>query len=169
MISVVAKGFLVCGWVMMLAAFVHAAEWNGIRPLHSTRADVERIFGPNVRACKTLWCIYNLKDENVWIQYAAGPPCGQERENAWQVPRDTVIEMNVRFKQDRPLSELKFDLSKFVKTVDEHLIGWIYYTNFDDGIRIDGGERTASVINYFAEAKDEGLLCPRRRAALPQK
>jgi hypothetical protein len=159
MISAITKGLFVGGWMIMLTGMIHAAEWNGIRPLHSTRADVERIFGPNVRACKTLWCLYNLKDEIVWIQYAAGPPCGRERESAWQVPRDTVVEMNVNFKQERLLSELKFDLSKFVKTVDDHLIGWIYYANFADGIRVEGGEQTASVVNYFAEAKDRSLLC----------
>ena len=156
----------VCGTMLMFVSVIGAAEWNGIRPLHSTRSDVERIFGPNVRPCKTLWCIYNLKEETVWIQYASGPPCGHEVENAWKVPRDTVVEMNVRFKQERPLSELKFDLSKFVRTVDNHVIGWIYYTNRREGIEIEGNQLTASVINYFAEEKDYRLRCPRAEQGL---
>jgi hypothetical protein len=137
-------------------------EWHSSFTFDSFRW--ERIFGPKVRARKTLWCIYNLKNEDVWIQYASGPPCGEEVENAWRVPRDTVVEMNVRLKQDRLLLELKFDLTKFARTADNHLIDWIYYTVLNDGIEIAGGDRTASVINYFAEAKDQGLRCRRPRA-----
>jgi len=45
---------------------------------------------------------------------------------SWKVPVGTVIEISVRFKQDKPISDLGLDLSKFDKLEDKHLSGWIY-------------------------------------------
>ncbi len=147
--------------LISVAAVSDAREWNGIRPLHSSRSDVERVFGPTVRPCQTLWCMYKLEQENVWIQYASGPPCGTEVSDAWQVPRDTVVEMTVYFRKDRLFEDLKIDLSRYVKTVDQHLPGWIYYTNADDGVMIAGGLRTVTSITYYPESKDKDLRCPK--------
>ena len=166
------RNFLIsCCLLIGANGIIKAGEWNGIRPLHSSRSDVEQIFGPSVRACKTLWCFYKLPRENVFIQYASGPPCGTVIENVWQVPRDTVVKMEVYYPQGRLLSDLKIDLSKFVMTVDTHLIGWIYYFNGDDGIEIAGSGpldpaemKIVSSITYWGEAKDDNLRCPQRRA-----
>jgi hypothetical protein len=160
-----------CCLLVGATGIIEASEWNGIRPLHSSRSDVEGMLGPSVRACKTLWCFYKLPRENVFIQYASGPPCGTEIESAWQVPRDTVVNIEVYYPDERLLSDLKLDLSKFVKTVDTHLIGWIYYLDGNDGIQIAGSGpsdpaemKLVRSITYFAEAKDEALRCSQRRA-----
>ena len=115
--------------------------------------------------------MYVLPEENVFIQYASGPPCGDERENTWQVPRDTVVEMEVYYREGKLPSELKLDLTKYEKTVDTHLLGWIYYTSLDDGVTVAGSGpsdpaelRLVRSIFYFAEAKDRDLRCPRKRA-----
>ena len=149
---------------LAMAMVCYSAEWRRHCPLHSTRIDVEKIFGSNVRGCKTLWCIYNLERENVWIQYASGPPCGNDAADFWQVPRDTVIQLTVNFKEEPLLSDLRIDLRAYVRTEDTHLPGWIYYTDAAEGIVVAGGLRTVSSVTYLPEEKDKNLRCPKNRA-----
>jgi hypothetical protein len=80
-----------------------------------------------------------------------------------------VIEFRVAFKEDKPLSELPFDLSKFERVEDEHLPGWIYYVNLDEGVRVEGGLKTACDVTYFQSAKDNYLRCPTANKAQPKQ
>lgn len=150
------------GIVLNLVGTCQAKEWRGIKPLYSTRADVERIFGPSIKGCKTFACIYELSSEIVFIHYANGAACGDESSSGWKVPINTVIEITVHFKTDRPLADFQIDESKYEKETDPHQPGWIYYTNREEGIKIGGGWRTVTSISYFAEANDKGLNCPER-------
>lgn len=145
---------------------VKAKEWRGIVPLHSTRADVEKILGapatdPLTASCK---CLYQLKDEIVHVFYANGLACSESerrdsRLGGWKVPADTVIGIVVRFRTDQPLSDFKIDES-FEKETDDHSPGYIFYTNRQDGVRIEAGRHTVSSVSYFPSAKDSHLRCP---------
>jgi len=140
---------------------VDAKRWRDIEPLHSTRADVEHLFGSKVVRCGDSVCIYDLGDEIAFILYATDSGCKNDgATTAWRVPVGTVLEIGVHFKKDIPLSQLGFDLSKFKKVEDEHLPGWIYYVNLDEGVRVEGGLQTASGVTYFQSAKDNYLRCP---------
>lgn len=140
---------------------VEAKPWRGIEPLRSTRADVERLIGSKVVRCGGSACIYEFDDEIVFVLYAADSSCkNDDATSAWRVPVGTVIEIGIRFKEDKPLSELEFDLSKFERVEDKHLPGWIYYVNLDEGVRVEGGLKTASSLTYFQSAKDNHLRCP---------
>jgi hypothetical protein len=138
-----------------------AKEWRGIDPLHSTRVDVDHLIGPKVVRCGSSACLYDLGEETVFVLYAAEPTCkNDDTTTRWKVPAGTVLEISVHFKKEKGLSELQLDLSKFEKVYDQHLPGWIYYTNFSDGIRVAGGLETASSITYFQQSKDNYLRCP---------
>jgi hypothetical protein len=140
---------------------VEAKSWRGLEPLHSTRSDVERLFGSKVVRCGGSACIYDLGEEIAFILYAKEPSCkNDDATTIWKVPVGTVIEIGVRFKENRPLSELDFDLLKFERVEDEHLPGWVYYVNLDEGVRVEGGLKTASSVTYFQRAKDNYLRCP---------
>lgn len=149
-------------WIVFLSCnSVEAKPWRGIEPLRSTRADVERLIGSNVVRCGASACIYELDDEIVFVLYSTDASCkNDDATTAWRVPVGTVIEIGVRFKEDKPLSELEFDLSTFVRVEDKHLPGWIYYVNLEEGVRVEGGLKTASSITYFQSAKDNHLHCP---------
>ena len=147
--------------VLLTCNSVEAKSWRGIEPLRSTKSDVERLIGSRVVRCSVSACIYELPDEIVFVVYSTDASCkNDEATTSWKVPVGTVIEISVRFKQDKPLSELHFDLSKFKRDDDEHLPGWIYYVNLEDGVRVEGGLETASSITYFQRAKDNHLRCP---------
>lgn len=148
---------------------VGAKPWRGIEPLRSNRADVERLIGTKVVRCGGSACIYDLDEEIVFVLYAADSTCKNDgATSAWKVPVSTVIEISVRFKADKPLSELAFDLSKFERVEDKHLPGWIYYVNLDEGVRVEGGLKTASSVTYFQSAKDNYLRCPLANKAEPR-
>jgi hypothetical protein len=162
-LSVVSIVFLSCN-------SVEAKPWRGIEPLRSTRADVERLIGTKVIRCGGSACIYELDEEIVFVLYSADSSCkNDDATSAWKVPVGTVIEIGVRFKEDKPLSELGFDLSKFEKVEDKHLPGWIYYVNLDEGVRVEGGLKTASSVTHFHSAKDNYLRCPAANKVRPRQ
>ncbi len=147
--------------VLLQSNSVEGKSWRGIEPLRSTRADVEVLIGFKVVRCGGSSCIYDLGEEIVFVLYATDSSCNNDdAATAWKVPVGTVIEIGVHFKQDKPLSQLGFDLSRFKKVEDEHLPGWIYYVNLEDGVRVEGGLKTASDVTYFQSAKDNYLRCP---------
>src|ERR1051325_3907752 len=117
--------FAVISLLFLQVHYIEAKPWRGIEPLHSTRADVERLLGSKVVRCGASSCIYELGEEKVFVLYATDSNCiNNGATTAWKVPVDTVIEIGVHFKEDRPLSALGFDLSKFEKVEDVHLPGW---------------------------------------------
>lgn len=140
---------------------VLAKAWRGIEPLHSTRVDVERLMGSKVVRCGKSSCIYDLGEEIAFVLYSTDATCRNDSATTmWKVPVGTVVEIGVHFKEDKPLSQLGIDLSKFQRVEDEHLPGWIYYVSLEDGVRVEGGLETASGITYFQSAKDNYLRCP---------
>ena len=149
--------------IFLSSVSVEAKPWRGIEPLHSTRTDVERLVDSKVVRCANSACIYDVGEEIVFILYSTDSTCRNEgATTSWKVRAGTVIEIGVHFKEDKPLSQLGFDLSKFEKVEDKHLPGWIYYVNLEEGVRVEGGLETASGVTYFQSAKDNHLRCPSR-------
>ena len=136
-------------------------EWRGLAPLHSTRADVERLLGPPVTDRLDI-AFYEFQKESVSFHYANGS-CGVE-SSGWNVPRGTVITIRVR---PRPnllrLADLKLDESKYKKETNGHVWNIVSYINVEEGISYDvdtsaGGMVTA--VEYCPTAKDAYLRCP---------
>ena len=156
--------FLILVSIALYANSVQAKAWRGIEPLHSTRADVERILGSKVVRCSAASCIYDLGDETVFILYATESTCkNDDATTRWKVDPGTVVEIGIHFKEDKSFSELPFDLSKFEKIHDKELPGLIYYLNLEEGLRIEGGLQTVSSVTYFQSRKDNHLRCATNR------
>jgi len=130
-------------------------EWRGIIPLHSTKADVERLLGTSTSPCD---CSYSLEDVTVHFVYSLG-----ECENGWRVPKDTVVRISVSLKNNRPkFSEMNIDLSQYEKIEDKELPGILYYKNETAGHMLvvkHGGEVTG--IDYIPSTKYKHLRCQR--------
>lgn len=150
------------GLCLLLAAAVIplAKEWRGIVPLHSTRADVERLLGAPAEPAKQHASFYDLENEVVTIIYAAGPPCGSGAPSIWQVPRGTVVSVTVAPKKALRLSELRLDLSKYKRTGGGHVTGYDYYVDEDEGMKLEVSRGEVVNITYFPTAKDRHLRCP---------
>lgn len=99
--------------------------FNRIVPLHSTRADVEKIFGKAVNG--NYW--YENEKERIGVNYSVTNCQGEAA--GWNIPRDTVLRFTVSFKTNVMFEELNITLNKLVKNNDKHRIT---YTDFDKGI-----------------------------------
>lgn len=157
--KVMARMALLCLSIALLADSAVAKGWRGIVPLHSTRADVERLLGPPADQSE-MASTYKLKDEVVFIIYASGPPCGLDRTSGWRVPRGTVVSITVSPKERLLLSSLSINESKYGKKSDLHRRDVITYSNKEEGESIDVFLGEVMSIHYLPAAKDKHLSCP---------
>jgi hypothetical protein len=147
-------------FVIVAAGLSHGKEWRGIMPLHSTRADVERLLGPPADQNNELMSVYKLEKEVVIVQYAAGPPCGTDGFHIWRVPRDTVLSITVAPRTDLRFVDLKLDMDKYKVTDGGHVPNYTYYTDDKEGIQVEVTQDLVMSISYFPGAKDKELRCP---------
>ena len=140
----------------LVADSLHAKDWHGIIPLHSTRADVERLLGPAKDPCK---CIYESQEANVQVFYSAGD-CKRGGTGGWNVPPNTVIRFTVYPKTKKRLSDLKIDERKYKKTEDPELPGIFYYTDKEEGLVISVDRDVVIDYGFEPSAKDINLHCP---------
>jgi hypothetical protein len=141
--------------IAMLLVFnaSNAKEWRGIKPLYSTRQDVERLIGQPIFPST-----YVIDNEAAFITYSDGF-CSSSKD--WNVQKDTVIDIRVNRRSGFSLfSELKLDKNKFkIKHTfhSEH----IQYWNEEDGIFYDViGGKYVQAATYIPSAKDNHLHCP---------
>ena len=150
--------------VLLIAGISQAKEWRGITPLHSSRADVERLIGPPTSPGGS---DYALKDEHVTILYS-GKPCENDKRDGWNVPPDTVLTITVSSRKEQTVSDLELDLNKY-KIIREsgHLPGGIYYANEEEGISIESRDKLDVVlgITYGPTERDRcDLRCPKHES-----
>src|SRR5205085_4856275 len=126
--------------------------WNGIIPLHSTRADVERRLGVSEDKCG---CIYKTANENIFVDYAEAPCKGPIY--GWNVPAGTVLQFTVYPKTQIKFSELGIDEAKFVKTSDSPMT--TYFTNAQEGIKYAVQKGYLAHTEYIPSDKDAQLRC----------
>ncbi len=130
-------------------------DWRQFVPLRSTRADVERLLGSSKEA---YFADYSLKEGNLFIEYSSGP-CRLDRKGGWNVPMDVVITLHFTPQRKRHISDLKLDLTRFKKVVDEHVIGILYYVDDEDGITYQVQNGKIDFVEYGPTRKDEHLYC----------
>lgn len=158
------KTIILC--LLMLTAFApsQAEGWRGIVPLHSTRADVERIIGAPVAPNGV---IYRLASEQVFIEYSGGP-CTKDRPGGYNVPRDTVIQISVSPNALTPLPDLQIGNGGYEKHPDPELPGVSHYTNREKGVSYVTHGDKVTTITYFPAAKDGYLHCPDNYPTQPE-
>jgi hypothetical protein len=137
-----------------------AKGWRGIVPLHSTRADVERLLGPPTEQHTEYSVLYRTENETLIINYAKGLPCGiGEKYSQWRVPRGTVESISITPNRGSPLSQLSIDESKYKKRSGGHRAEDIYYINEQDGEILRVFQNEVMDITYSARSSDEHLRC----------
>jgi hypothetical protein len=131
----------------------NAGEWRGIKPLYSTRQDVERILGmPDEKD----YSRFKLEKEVVIIDYSNGV-CSDSCKD-YNVPKDTVISFTVH-SEWIPLSKLTVDKTKY-KLIETIQLNGFWYSNQEDGIRYDVRNDMVISAEYLPTANDNHLLCP---------
>lgn len=149
-------------WLVIAAAGLsNGKEWHGIVPLHSTRADVERLLGPSKQSVKEYVSTHETEREVVLIEYSTGDPCSGG-VNQWQVPRGTVLSIRVAPRTQLRFADLQLDMSNYKVTDGGHVPNYTYYTNDKEGIQMEVTQDLVTSISYFPSDKDKELRCPVR-------
>src|ERR1051326_3178152 len=136
--------------ILLMTFTAEAKGWKGIIPLHSTRADVERLLGePN-----SAYGRYVIEGEEADIRYSR-----DRCTSGWDVPPDTVIDIAVTSKSRTKISELRIDFTQF-NVFDDPSVPHKYYANGKEGIRYDvfsgSGENAGLIlITYFEPTIDD--------------
>ena len=147
----------------VMADVSYAKEWRGIVPLHSTREDVKRLLGPSPEPGEGF---YEFENEVAVIQYSNGP-CKKGLPGGWNVPRDTVISVDVMPRPALLLAELNIDIKQFKKSVDPKVPSIFYYTDEEDGVTFQVREDRVDAIFYKAAERDKHLRCPSKSIKAP--
>jgi len=130
------------------------AGWRGLVPLHSTRADVERVLGASTTECR---CVYKASDAIIHVEYASDRCKGVIP--GWNVPSDTVLRFTVRPTGQQNFWELKLDVARYSVRRDDTFT--TYYANRTDGIEyavLSNG--MVNSVSYIPSSGDDGLRCP---------
>ncbi len=147
------------GLILLLVGAVtsQGKAWRGIVPLHSTRADVERLLGPpSMNRGDTV--VYEYERERASIEYSKGP-CNV---NTWNVAANTVINIWVSPRY-LYLSDLKLNLTQYAKKQDQELPYIYNYVDEKNGLRYQVDENRSQIvtlIEYFSAQTDAKLRCP---------
>jgi hypothetical protein len=136
---------------------VVSQEWRGIVPLHSTRNDVERLFGLSSYGGGYA---YEFETERVFFQYQyPDNQCGKIYRQ-WDVPLNTVLEVTVYPKNKLVFSSLKLAVNKF-KKIKIHVPSGYRYLDEEVGLSYEVDNGLVTQISYRPSAKDKHLACPK--------
>lgn len=142
-------------------AYPQDNAWNGVIPLKSTRADVEKIFGkPNTDSVGTFAATYQTASGRIFVLYSTGP-CSLKPSHGWNVPALVVISMSVYPTPEPDFEESKIDNTKFVKRPDPEILSEVAYTNEKDGVSVtvNSWDQVITSYRYFPASKYNKLKC----------
>lgn len=142
--------------MLILVSFsgVDAKGWKGIVPLHSDRADVERLLGAPTGECK---CFYDTGSETIRVEYSKAPCVGYP--SGWNVSADKVLTLDVRPNKPAKFTDLQLTESKFYKAADDTFTR--YYSSRADGVEYTvSWDGMVQVVSYVPSSDDFALRCP---------
>ena len=127
--------------------------WQGIVPLHSTRAEVEAKLGKPSGACQ---CRYEASNEAIVVDYAKGPCKGSP--HGWNVPAGTVLQITVFPKSKLSIAQSGFNEKEYARSegVGETAV---YYTSVQEGIKHSVHDGEVHSISYIPSRSDINLRC----------
>lgn len=123
-------------------------------PLHSDRADVEKLLGAPTGECK---CFYDTGSETIRVEYSKAPCVGSP--SGWNVSADKVLTLRVRPNQPVKFTDLQLIESKFYKAADDTFTR--YYSSRADGVQYTvSWEGMVQAVTYIPSSNDSALRCP---------
>jgi hypothetical protein len=146
---------VICGLVLLTAVTAMSQQgWRGVVPLHSTRTDVERLFGPGSNSGSI--SVYKTANESIYVEYATDRCKGHIP--GWNVTVGTVLQLTVRSKNEQYFSELGLDVAQYAKSYDDAM--GVYYTSVREGIKYAvSSNGTVESVSYIPSARDNNLRC----------
>lgn len=151
---------LVLCFIELTVGDLLAKEWKGIKPLHSTREDVERVL--QVKSSGKALDEFKVDDSLIQIRYST-KSC-KDRSNGgvegWDVPSGTVVSILVIPQATILFPELEVSKSEF-DIYPTDVVGVKVYKNNSSGFELEVDEKTGKVqyFWYYWGKNDEHLRC----------
>jgi hypothetical protein len=140
-----------------------AKAWRGIEPLHSTRADVERLLG--APKSKEKISIYDFPEERALIFYSVRR-CEEGLPGGWNVPTDTVVEIYTMPSAEKKVEEVLVPGKQYQQTRAAHTLQ-VYYLDPDEGISYTVFDGLVRSISFLPSAREQNLSCGDYKYAAP--
>ena len=156
--KLLAKVWLLTVGLIVVAQSISAAEWRGIVPLHSSRADILRLF--NVCGDNKKRCFFSLKDQEVQVVFSGWQ--GAFGGCPTSVPKDTVLLVRVRMDKKMPMKGIKINLRK-LRAFDPSYrngLGYRAYIDEESGLLINTYKGEVVEFDFIASREDQAF-CPR--------
>lgn len=139
-----------------------AKAWRGIVPLHSTRADVEKLLGRPTSEDSN----YEIDGERVLISYS-GQGCQEGLPGGWNIPANTVVDISISSTKDLKLADVLVPGKDYVQ-IHGARTPHIDYVDVQEGVRYRTVEGSVQTISYFgAEVDDKKFRCGEYKYAAP--
>ena len=151
--------------VLMSINSASAKSWRGIEPLHSTRADVERLLGRPTEDESYTWK-YEFPEERAMMNFYSGAPCEGGLPGGWKLPKDTVLNIVVYPAVQKTISELLPAWKEYEQVPEPH-IPTNFYIDTGEGVTFSVGGDFVRYIIYGPTAKDKHLRCGEYKYAAP--
>lgn len=143
--------------LFLLAESSFAQAWRQIRPLRTSRKQVERLLGrPKVVGGVNK---YDFANETIDVFYLKRS-CRFDRQG-WNVPVNTVTSVEIVPKKKVRLSETQWDLSKFRKepgSFDNP--SYLLFVNEEDGVTLSVFDDVLEAYIYGPRRSDKTKRCP---------
>ena len=132
--------------------------WVGIKPLKTDKRTVDKLLGAAIIDDVGDYH-YNAQNASIRIRYS-GAPCQnlQFGRGMFNVPRDTVLQYTVRFKNRTPISSLEFDRKKYVRDTGGDVTFVVGYNNPSRGVEVEAeieqGQEYVHAIHFNRTPED---------------
>ena len=156
--------FLSISILLLAANAVSAKAWRGIEPLHSTRADVERLLGPSIDK-SPYTSTYDFPEERVSISFSSGV-CEEGLPGGWKLPKDTVVQISIDLKAEKKIAEFLTPGKEYEQIRAAHT-QHVYYIDSAEGITFQVWDGLVQNMMYGPSAKDKGYSCGEYKYAAP--
>ncbi len=141
---------------------VAGKPWKGIVPLHSTRADVEKLLGLSTSEDAG----WDIDGEHAEITYS-GHGCEEGLPGRWNVAPNTVVSITVSSTKDLKLADVLVP-GKNYELIYGSDLALIDYVDVQDGVRFTTSEGSVRRTEYFgAETEVKKLRCGEYKYAGP--
>jgi hypothetical protein len=144
-------------WFFLLASVQTPSQdaWRSLKPLVSTRSDVERVLGAPDQNFENRLFTYYLAQFTLSIGFSANPKCKESVSyDTWDARDGTMTAIKVFPKKGLSLDEAGVDLKGFIKReMNSDLREHFYYSNVDEGLSIE--VRSNQIVSYIYEPKGQ--------------
>jgi hypothetical protein len=149
--------------VLLTPGAANAKAWRGIVPLHSTRADVEKLLGQPSREDSR----YEVDDERVLISYSS-QGCQAGLPGGWNVPSNTVVSISVSSNGEIKLADVLVPGKNYDQIYRIHTPQLVDYVDVQDGVRYLANADSVQTTTYIgSEADDRKFRCGEYKYAAP--